>query len=222
LKRFSSKIRRETDFRTAALSAEVCFAYRQEPGNTLPMLRWLARCIVRISGWTMVGEIPALKKAVFIAAPHTSNWDGFWLLVYKVAIDVDVRFLAKDTLFWWPLGSILRALGAMPIDRSDATSIVSQLVDAFRTEEHLFLALAPEGTRKRMPYWKTGFYRIARAADVPIVLAFIDYRNRQMGIGPTLPDGRTIEEDLATIREFYSDFTGKRPECQGPVEFPPE
>jgi 1-acyl-sn-glycerol-3-phosphate acyltransferase len=170
----------------------------------------------------MVGEIPALEKAVFIAAPHTSNWDGFWLLVYKVAIDVDVRFLAKDTLFWWPLGSILRALGAMPIDRRDATSIVSQLIDAFRTEDHLFLALAPEGTRKRMPYWKTGFYRIARAADVPIVLAFIDYRKKQMGIGPTLPGGRTIDEDLATIREFYADFTGKRPECQGPVKFPPE
>jgi 1-acyl-sn-glycerol-3-phosphate acyltransferase len=186
------------------------------------MLKWLARCIFRISGWKMVGQVPDIRKAVFIAAPHTSNWDGFWLLIYKVAIDVDVRFLAKDTLFWWPLGSILTALGAMPIDRSDATSIVPQLVDAFETEDRLFLALAPEGTRKWMPYWKTGFHRIAKAADVPIVLAFIDYRKKQMGIGPVLPDGRTREEDLETIRQYYSQFVGKRPELQGPIEFPPE
>lgn len=186
------------------------------------MLKWLARFIFRVTGWTMVGEIPPIEKAVFIASPHTSNWDGFWLLIYKVAIDVDVRFLAKDTLFWWPLGSVLRALGAMPIDRREATKIVPQLVDAFAAESHLFLALAPEGTRKWMPYWKSGFYRIAHEADVPIVLAFIDYETKSMGIGPTLPNGNTMEEDLVLIREFYSQFSGKRPELQGPVEFPPE
>lgn len=186
------------------------------------MLKILARCIFRVSGWTMVGEVPAIRKAVFIASPHTSNWDGFWLLVYKIAIDVDVRFLAKDTLFWWPLGSVLRALGAMPIDRSDATKVVPQLINAFETEEHLYLALAPEGTRKWMPYWKSGFYRIAHEARVPIVLAFIDYKTKQMGIGPTLPDNNSMEEDLDIIRAYYSQFSGKRPEHQGPVEFPPE
>jgi len=170
----------------------------------------------------MVGEVPPLAKAVFIAAPHTSNWDGFWFLVYKVALDVEVRFLAKDTLFWWPLGPVLRAMGALPIDRRDAATIVPQLVAAFAASDHLFLALAPEGTRKRVPYWKTGFYRIAKAADVPIVLAFIDYRQKRLGIGPTLPDGTTMVDDLGTIREFYAQFTGKRPELQGPVAFPPD
>lgn len=170
----------------------------------------------------MVGEIPPLDRAVFIAAPHTSNWDGFWFLVYKVAINVEVSFLAKDTLFWWPLGAVLRGLGALPIDRRDAASIVPQLVRAFEQSEHLFLALAPEGTRRRVPYWKTGFYRIAKAADVPIVLAFIDYRLRQLGIGPTLPDDSTMQEDLGTIRDFYAQFTGRRPDQQGPVAFPPD
>jgi 1-acyl-sn-glycerol-3-phosphate acyltransferase len=110
----------------------------------------------------------------------------------------------------------------MPIDRSDAMNIVPQLVRALEREDHLFLALAPEGTRRRTPHWKTGFYRIAKAADVPIVLAFIDYPRKVVGIGTTLPDGRTMEDDLAAIRNFYADKVGRHPELQGPVEFPPE
>ncbi len=170
----------------------------------------------------MVGEIPHIRKAVFIAAPHTSNWDGLWLLIYKFAIKVDVRFLAKDTLFWWPLGPLLRSMGAMPIDRRNAAAIVPQLVAAFANEEHLFLALAPEGTRKRMPFWKTGFYRIAEAANVPIVLAFIDYNKRQMGIGPALPLGISMQQTLEELRKFYAPCVGRRPELQSTIEFPPD
>ncbi len=186
------------------------------------MLNWLALRIFRMAGWTLTGRLPDLDKAMFIAAPHTSNWDGFWFLTYKFAIDVKVSFLAKDALFWWPLGAMLNVMGALPIDRSDATRIVPQLVRAFDESDRLYLALAPEGTRKWMPYWKSGFYRIAKAANVPIVMAYIDYPNKRMGIGPTLPDGNTMEEDLEIIRQYYSQFTGKRPELQGPVEFPPE
>lgn len=186
------------------------------------MLRWLANRVFKLGGWTTVGEIPDLDKAVFIAAPHTSNWDGFWFLVYKLIVDVEVSFLAKDTLFWWPLGRILSAMGAMPIDRRDATGIVPQLVAAFEREDHLFLALAPEGTRSWKPYWKTGFHRIASAAGVPIVLAHINYARREIGIGPTLPAGRSLEADFADIREYYVCGRGKRPELQGPVAYSPE
>jgi 1-acyl-sn-glycerol-3-phosphate acyltransferase len=186
------------------------------------MLKRLAQWIFRTAGWTMVGRIPDIDKGVFIAAPHTSNWDGFWFLVYKVAQQVEVSFLAKETLFWWPLGTLLGSMGAIPIDRSDAAGLVPRLVQAFTERDHLFLALAPEGTRQWKPHWKSGFYRIAKAAGVPITLAFIDYDKRQIGIGPTLPDGRTQAEDLATIREFYAGVKGRRPELQGPVEFPPE
>ncbi len=186
------------------------------------MLRWLTTQIIRVSGWTIVGTVPDLRRAVFIAAPHTSNWDGFWLLMFKISHAVDVRFLAKHTLFWWPLGPILRSLGAMPIDRNDPAAIVPQLVAAFAKEDRLFLALAPEGTRKRMPYWKSGFYRIAEAAGVPIVLAFIDYKTKQMGIGKTLPLGQSVEETLEVLRQFYAPFVGARPSLQSPIEFPPE
>jgi len=185
------------------------------------MLQKIALSILRICGWETVGEVPALDKAVFVAAPHTSNWDGIWLLVYKVALEVDVRFLAKHTLFWWPLGNILSALGAMPIDRSAAHDTVQQLVDTFATEDKLFLALAPEGTRRWKPYWKTGFYQIARSADVPIVLAFIDYKNRKLGVGITLPEGQTMTQDIEMIREFYAPLTARKPERRGPVAFPP-
>lgn len=183
------------------------------------MFRWLAKCILRMGGWQTVGEIPDLEKAVFVAAPHTTNWDGFWLLVYKLAVDVEVRFLAKDTLFWWPLGPVLAAMGALPINRKDANSIVPQLVTEFARADHLFLALAPEGTRSWRPCWKTGFHRISGAANVPIVLAHIDYARKVIGIGPTLPPGRTLEEDFADIRDYFDGVTGKRPELQGPVAY---
>jgi 1-acyl-sn-glycerol-3-phosphate acyltransferase len=186
------------------------------------MLQKLARFILKTCGWEAVGEVPPLDKAVFVAAPHTSNWDGIWLLVYKVALRVDIRFLAKHTLFWWPLGTLLKALGAMPIDRSVAHDTVNQLIETFATEDHLFLALAPEGTRRWKPYWKTGFYQIAKSANVPIVLAFIDYKNKRLGVGITLPEGQTLAQDLNSIREFYAPFTAAVPKRRGPITFPPE
>ena len=169
-----------------------------------------------------MGTVPDISQGVFIAAPHTSNWDGFWLLMYKISHAIEVRFLAKHTLFWWPLGPILTALGAMPINRDDPAAIVPQLIAAFERDEHLFLALAPEGTRKWTPYWKSGFYRIAESAGVPIVLAFIDYKTKRMGIGKTLPLGQSMQETLDELRNFYAPFEGARPSLQSPIEFPPE
>lgn len=185
------------------------------------MLKILARSILNAGGWTMVGQLPDFNKAVFIAAPHTSNWDGFWLIVYKFAIDVKVSFLGKASLFWWPLGNMLAAVGCIPVDRSDAAAIVPQLVDAFRKRDRLYLALAPEGTRKWQPYWKTGFHRIAEAANVPVVMAFIDYGKKEMGIGPALPIGLSLDEMQPEIAAFYAPIRGRHPELQGPVKFPP-
>jgi 1-acyl-sn-glycerol-3-phosphate acyltransferase len=185
------------------------------------MLQNVAKKILDTFRWKMAGEIPPVDKAVFIVAYHTSNWDGFWLIVYKFALNIKVTFLAKHTLFWWPLGSILRKMGAIPIDRGHAHSTVQQLVHDFKARDHLFLALAPEGTRKWQPYWKSGFYQVAKKAGVPIVLAYIDYRRREMGIGVTIqPADR--DKDLVLMREFYRNVTPKRPANQGPVAFPPD
>ena len=113
-------------------------------------------------------------------------------------------------------------MGALPINRSDATTIVPQLVTTFAQKDRLFLALAPEGTRSWRPYWKTGFHRIAAAANVPVVLAHINYERKEIGIGPTLPCGRSLEEDFAEIRDYYTRGSGKHPALQSPVAYSPD
>jgi 1-acyl-sn-glycerol-3-phosphate acyltransferase len=185
------------------------------------ILKAIAKMILYAGGWECVGGIPDVRKAVLIAAPHTSNWDGFWLLVYKVSVGLDLHFLAKDALFWWPLGNLLRALGALPLDRDAGTQVVRQLGEAFANNEQFYLALAPEGTRKWKPYWKTGFYRIARAANVPVFLGFIDYRTKRLGLGGSITLTGDTENDLDKIRAFYEPLSGRRPELASPVKFPP-
>lgn len=185
------------------------------------ILKNLAKAIIRVSGWEIVGEVPSLEKAVYIAAPHTSNWDGFWLLVAKTVLGLEARFLAKHTLFWWPLSVILNWFGAIPVDRSRDAGVVQQLIDMFGVTDRLNLALAPEGTRKWTQYWKTGFYHVAIEANVPIVLTFIDYKNKRMGIGETFKPSGEQDRDLAHLRKFYAPYVPRHPRNKGPIAFPP-
>ena len=184
------------------------------------MLRSFARMILRIGGWTAVGGVPDAPKAVFIAAPHTSNWDGFWALVYKVAVDIDVKFFAKHSLFWFPLGNLLRALGGIDLDRGKAGSAVDQAIRLFDEQESFYFGLAPEGTRRKTPGWKTGFYRIATGAQVPVYVGFLDYGRKRVGIGPRVDLTGHPDADLAVIRDLYKDVQGRWPEKASPIEFP--
>lgn len=186
------------------------------------MLPAIARFLLRLGGWTIVGGLPKPAKAVLVAAPHTSNWDGVWALVYKVAMQLDVRWFAKESLFWFPLSTLLRGLGGIPLDRSRAGSAVDQAVAMFRDLHNFYFGLAPEGTRSRTDYWKSGFYRIAESADVPIVLGFLDYGSKRLGLGPTLYPSGDPAADLAIIRDFYEGIEGRWPENFGPIDFPPE
>ena len=183
------------------------------------MLRKFAQWLLRVGGWTPIIPQLDVPKAVFVAAPHTSNWDGFWALTYKVAFDIDVQFFAKHSLFWFPLGNILRALGGIDLDRGQAGSAVTQAIEEFREQESFYFGLAPEGTRKKKPGWKTGFYRIAVGAGVPIYLGFIDYRKKRIGLGPRLDPSGDPEADLAICREFYASVTGRWPEKASPIVF---
>jgi 1-acyl-sn-glycerol-3-phosphate acyltransferase len=176
------------------------------------MLRYVAKALLWVSGWTPFGDAPDVSKAVFIAAPHTSNWDGIWGLTYKVAMDIDIRFFAKASLFWFPLGSILRGLGGIPLDRSKANSSVRLAVEMFRTHEQFFFVLAPEGTRSLRRNWKTGFYRIAKTAGVPIFFGVIDYGNKRVGIGGRLDPSEDQDADLRKCAEFYDGIVGRWPE----------
>ena len=184
------------------------------------MLRSFAHWMLRVGGWTTVGGVPEVPKAVFIAAPHTSNWDGLWALVYKVAFDIDVKFFAKHSLFWFPLGNILRALGGIDLDRGKAGTAVDEAIRMFETEEQFYFGLAPEGTRKKTAGWKTGFYRIAMGAGVPVYLGLLDYGRRRIGIGRKMELTGDVDADMAVIREFYEGVDGRWPEKASPVVFP--
>jgi 1-acyl-sn-glycerol-3-phosphate acyltransferase len=184
------------------------------------MLRKLAQWILKAGGWTPIGGTPPEPEAVFVAAPHTSNWDGFWALTYKVAVGVDVKFFAKHSLFWFPLGNLLRAMGGIDLDRKRAGSAVDLAIRMFGEQESFYFGLAPEGTRKKTDGWKTGFYRIAAGAGVPVYLGLLDYGSKRIGIGPKIELTGNIDADLAVIREFYKNVRGRRPENASPIEFP--
>ncbi len=183
------------------------------------MLRVIAKYLLRLGGWTAVGEAPSVPKAVFIAAPHTSNWDGIWALIYKVSTGLEIHFFAKQSLFWFPLGTLLRGLGGIPLNRNEPGSAVRQAVDAFEENDEFYLALAPEGTRSLRSHWKSGFYRIAMEANVPVVLGFFDYRDKRLGFGPTLELTGDRDTDLATMQEFYGTMTARWPEKVSPISF---
>lgn len=178
----------------------------------------IARWLLRVGGWTVVGELPDLHKAVVIAAPHTSYWDGFWAIVYKVAIGLEVRWFVKESLFWFPLGNLLRFFGATPLNRKKAGSAVDEAIAAFDQNERFMFGLAPEGTRSRTRFWKSGFYRIAEGAAVPVVLGFLDYGGKRLGLGPAITLTGDVAKDMKIIESFYNSIAGKHPEKTSAVE----
>ncbi len=171
--------------------------------------RWLGRTVLRLGGWRIRGPIPDIAKAVVIAAPHTSNWDGLWGLAAKMALGLDARILGKDKLFWWPLSAVLRGLGVVPLNRSSPQGTVGQAVEMIRSREHIWYALAPEGTRKPVKEWKGGFLKIARMAEVPVITAYFHYPERVIGFGPALATTGDDVADMARIRQWYTQWMGK-------------
>jgi 1-acyl-sn-glycerol-3-phosphate acyltransferase len=174
-----------------------------------PFTRWLGRTILRLGGWHVAGTLPDLPKLVLIAAPHSSNWDGVWGFAAKLALGFEVRVLGKAQLFWWPLGPVLRRLGVIPIDRSSPQGTVGQAVAMIRASERIWYALAPEGTRKPVERWKSGFWKIAHEAQVPILPAYFHYPDRRIGIGPLFHTSGDMAADIAALRAWYAPWMGK-------------
>ncbi len=165
-----------------------------------------------------MGGVPDVPKAVIIAAPHTSNWDAFWAIVYVVASGNNIKFFAKHSLFWFPLGNVLSSFGCLPLDRSRATSVVKQAVTQFKTRETFYLALAPEGTRSRATGWKSGFYRIANGAGVPVIMGTIDYRRKRVHLEGMLELSGDVDADMQALADFYKNIEGHSPEKTSPVK----
>lgn len=171
--------------------------------------RWMGRTFLRAFGWKVVGTLPDIPKLVLIVAPHSSNWDGIWGMAAKIAMGFEVRVLGKAQLFWWPLGPLLRKLGAVPVDRSSAHGTVEQAVALIRGSDRMWFALTPEGTRRMVERWKPGFWHIARAAGVPVLPAYFDYPSRTIGIGPPFELGDDMRADIARLQRWYAPYRGR-------------
>lgn len=171
------------------------------------MIAWL----LRRCGWQVRGRFPDVSRLVLIAAPHSSWWDGVWGLLFKIALGADIAFLGKRELFHGPLGWVLRRLGGVPIERAAAHGLVGQLAAKFHRAPQLWLGLAPEGTRKPVHEWRSGFWHIARAAGVPILPVAFDYPSRSITVGALFEPGPDLAADLAALQAFYAPFRGKYP-----------
>jgi 1-acyl-sn-glycerol-3-phosphate acyltransferase len=195
-------------------------ASSRRPPEANIVISWLARFIFWIAGWKVVGEIPNFPKMLLIGAPHTSNWDGAIFYVFTLASRTYIHFLGKHTLFKPPFGGLMRWAGGVPVNRTTTVNAVDQVAAAFDARQTMALIIAPEGTRSKTTYWKTGFYYIALKAKVPIVMLYVNYPKRECGVGPSFMPTGDIVADFKLIQAFYADKVGQHPEKQGPISLP--
>lgn len=167
--------------------------------------------LVRLAGWR-IPPFPDVDKAIVVGGPHTSNWDGVIGLCGAIALGLNARFLIKHSLFWGPLGWILRRLGGIPVNRSRAGGVVGQAVRELQQSDRLILVVTPEGTRRNARQWKTGFHRIAREAGVPIVVTVADYATREFHFPLILEPSDDLEADLEKIYQCFASVTPRHPD----------
>lgn len=176
-------------------------------------MRTVVRFVLRFLGWEIIENPPlGIDKAVVVMAPHTSNWDFVIGRLAFYLMRIKGRFLIKKELFFFPLNIILRALGALPVDRSHSNNMISTAVELFNIHEHLYLVFTPEGTRSASAKWKKGFFYIAQAAKVPIVLAYIDYPNKKGGFHSVFHSTGDANADIQGIKKELVQYKGKHAE----------
>ena len=185
----------------------------------LPSRSSLSSRSLKLAGWELETAVPDVARCVVIAAPHTSNWDGVLLLAIAPLIGHPLAWMIKDEWLRGPMGAVLRRLGAVGIDRSTHTNVVQAMVDELDREDRLWVVIPPEGTRSRAETWKSGFYHIARGADVPVVPAYLDYGRRRAGLGQPIELTNDVHADMDRIRAFYAEHAprGHRPDHVGPI-----
>lgn len=174
--------------------------------------RLAARTFWVFSRWKLVTERPPERPVLLLGAPHTSNWDFVFMLGIAWGLDLNFRWLGKKSLFKGWRGPIMRALGGIPVDRSDPSRIVGEVVESIRSGETFALVVTPDGTRRGHTHWKSGFYRIARETGMPVTLGYVDRTTMTTGLGPTLELTGDVPGDMERIRAFYADKSGFHPE----------
>lgn len=180
-------------------------------------MKAIARLLLRAFGWTLTRADPGTRRYVLVFAPHTSNWDFVVGLLAAWALGLKAHWMGKHSLFRGPLGPVFRFWGGIPVDRSRPGELSRQMAARFAAAEHFVLGIAPEGTRSFSDHWKSGFWHIARAAGVPVVMAYIDYPRKQVGMGASFVPCDDLEADFERIRRFYADKRGRFPDKESTI-----
>jgi len=174
-------------------------------------MHWLSRLLLRLAGWHVEGVAPTAPKYVLIAAPHTSNWDFPLTLMVCRALRLNICWMGKGSLVPPIVGGVMAWLGGIPVHRDRVGNLVQSMVNALDCNPQMAIVVSPEGTRSNLVHWKTGFYHIALGANVPIALGYLDFKGKVAGIGRLLQPSGNIASDMAEIRGFCADITGKNP-----------
>lgn len=174
----------------------------------------ISKLLFKVTGWKLQGTLtPELRRCVMVAAPHTSNWDFIYARAAFYLMDAPIRYTIKKEFMRFPFGGLLKAIGALPIDRSKNTKMVDAMIRIFKeTPGEMCVMVTPEGTRKYQPRWRRGFYHVAVGAGVPIVLGYLDYAKKEAGVGPAFIPTGDVEADIEAIMAFYRTKTAKYPE----------
>lgn len=180
-------------------------------------MKWLAQFFLKLTGWEFVGQVPPEPKFIVIGAPHTTNWDFVLYLAAVREWDMKPRYLGKHTLFEGPFGWLFRRWGGIPVDRRQAGGVIGQVSKEFDAADEIALVIAPEGTRKAAPEWKSGFLLIAEATGAPIVPAGVDYERKLVILGEPIRHAGSAGETMDQIRSFYEDIVGKNRAGMGPI-----
>jgi 1-acyl-sn-glycerol-3-phosphate acyltransferase len=175
------------------------------------VLRALSVAFLKLNGWKVEGQLPPeAAKSVFIAAPHTSNWDLPYTLMVAFVLRLNICWMGKASIFRWPFGPLMRWLGGIAVNRAQSGNLVAHSAQALEDADGpLQLVVPPEGTRGKTRHWKTGFYYIALQARVPIILAFMDYHRKVGGLGPVFKPSGDVDADMARIKQFYAPIKGR-------------
>jgi 1-acyl-sn-glycerol-3-phosphate acyltransferase len=192
--------------------------------QTMPQtfVQRLVQWLTTLAGWRIHIQEPLPARCVIIGAPHTTNWDLLAALTLRGATGYHFRWIAKDTVFWGPVGWFLRKLGGIPVNRRSRNNFVDQMAELFAQEKELLLAIAPQGTRSVQTHWRSGFYYMAQAANVPIALGYADYVKKVIGIGPLFHPTGDLQVDFDYIREFYTGIMGRHPHLNGEIRLKPK
>ena len=173
-----------------------------------PLLRFLAILILRLIGWKSIGSKISAPKYVLIGAPHTSNWDFPLMLLVVLELRLQLFWMGKHTLFPFPFSGIMKWLGGIPINRTKSHNVVSDIVGQFKSNDNLVVLVPPEGTRRKVSEWKTGFYHIANNAGVPILMGYVDAAKKEAGFADFFYPTGELESDMKEIRSFYAQKKG--------------